>query len=90
MSCGTCQLKELILNQKEIDFSPTTIDRLKRAVLRNIECVARAICEPIDILQQAVQSGAVDIGGVQTPCGKKLIYLRYQNQNFVVPYIDLH
>lgn len=90
MSCYNLQYKELILSQKEIDFSPATIDRLKRAVLRNIECVARAVCEPSENFRLAIQSGAVNIGGAQTPCGKKLIYLRYQDQNFVVPYIDIH
>ena len=90
MSTSECSYKELILNRKEIDFSKNTIFRLKCAVLKNIECIARMLCEPKADFQHAVETGAVKIGGAQTPCGKKLIYLAYQNQNFVVPYIDVH
>ena len=90
MSCNDCSYKELILNRKEIDFSPSTVLRLKRTVLRKIDCVAQMLCEPQEAFRQAVECGAVKIGGAQTPCGKKYIYLAYQNQNFVVPYIDIH
>ncbi len=82
--------KELILNRKEIDFSSSTVTRLKKAVLRKIEWVARLVCEPTSTFQRAVECGEVRIGGAQTACGKKLIYMAYQDQNFVVPYIDVH
>ena len=85
-----CEYKELIFNRKEIDFSPATVERLKRAVLRKIESVAHAVCEPTEVFRQAVQCGAVTIGGTQTPGGDKYIYLKVQDQNFVVPYIDTH
>lgn len=84
------EYKELIFNRKELDFSPATVERLKRAVLRKIDCVAHAVCEPTEDFQQAVQCGAVTIGGAQTPGGDKYIYLKVQDQNFVVPYIDTH
>ena len=90
MYSGTSEVKELIFNRKEIDFSPATVDRLKRAVLRKIDCVARAVCEPPEVFQQAVQCGAVTIGGAEAPGGEKYIYLKVHNQNFVVPYIDTH
>ena len=82
--------KELILNKKEIDFAPATVARLRRTVLRKIETVAHAVCEPVESFRKAVLCNAVTIGGAQTSMGQKYIYLKVQDQNFVLPYIDTH
>ena len=90
MSCGSCKYKELILKKKDIDFSSKTVERLNKTVSRKIECFAQMMCEPCESFRWALESGDVLIGGTQSTCGEKFIFLSYQNQNFVVPYIDLH
>ncbi|MDW3095312.1 MAG: hypothetical protein R8G33_06555 [Gammaproteobacteria bacterium] len=77
---------EIIINRKDIDFDSHTVNKLKKSLITHIETVSLAVCESPETFKRAIEKGLVKIGGYQSQCGKKLIYMHFDNYDYVIPY----
>ena len=85
----TDQATELVLMQKDIDFTEKTVKKLSSELLRQIHFASAAMCETPQALKSAIESGLAIIGGYQSDQGR-WIYIHLNNHNYVIPYIRQH
>ncbi len=83
-------LKELVIQRKDIDFSASTVERLKRNLLSQIDMAASALCESPLALKSALENGLAKLGSYETDNGSLWIYVHLNNHNYVIPYIRHH
>ena len=88
MSCQS-EATELVIKQKDIDFTEKTVKTLTRELLRQIQFASVAICETPQALKYAIETGLATIGGYQSDEGQ-WIYIHLNSQNYVIPYIRQH
>ncbi len=84
------QITELVISRNDIDFSKSTINKLTKSLLKHIDIASKAICETPSALKSAIESGRVIIGGYQSNCGYRWIYINLNNYNYVIPCIVTH
>ena len=83
------QAAELVIKQKDIDFTEKTVKRLTRELLRQVQFASVAVCETPQALTYAIESGMAKIGGYQSAEGH-WIYIHLNDHNYVIPYIRQH
>ncbi|MEM8843739.1 MAG: hypothetical protein AAGB35_01740 [Pseudomonadota bacterium] len=85
----TSQASELVIKQRDIDFSDKTVSVLTKDLLKQIHIASNAVCETPQALKFAIESGLAKIGGYQSEQGS-WIYLNLNNHNYVIPYVRNH
>lgn len=90
MSFAAHENTEIVIRPKDIDFSAATTKKLTNSLLQHIDIASTAICESPIALKTAIESGRVKIGGYQSNCGFRWIYINLNNHNYVIPYIVTH
>ncbi len=81
---------EIVLSKRDIDFSASTVNKITKNLLNQIEQVSQAICESPQTFKLAIEQGRVVIGAYSTSYGNKLIYIHFDEHDYVVPYIVNH
>lgn len=90
MSCDLCSNGELIISNKDVDYSKPTVDLLIKNMLSQIDVVANALCECPRQFKSMLESGQVRVGGYQASNGTRLIYLHFQKYDYLIPYMVNH
>gem|GEM_PF-4114632 len=76
---------EITLDRCDIDFSPSTVSRLKKTLLTCIDEVSMAICETPQTFKAAIEKNSVELGSYEQFNGKKMIYIRFNHYDYVIP-----
>lgn len=90
MSNDLCNGAELIINNREVDYSKSTVDILVKNMLSQIDMVAKALCECPMQFKSMLEQGQVKVGAYQTVNGSRLIYLRIHKYDYLIPYMLNH
>ncbi len=90
MSLPAFRQDEIILRRQDIDFSCSTVQKLRKTLLTQLELVAHAICETPQALKHALEQDRVVLGACDSQHGQNLIYIHLNEHDYVVPYIVSH
>lgn len=90
MSCNLCHDGELIISNKDVDYSRSTVELLTKNMLLQIDLVARALCECPSQFKAMLETGQVKVGGYQATDGNRLIYLHFRKYDYLIPYMINH
>ena len=68
----------------------STVNRLTKTLLKQTELVSRAICESPQTFKYAIEQGQVVLGAYHAINGDHLIYIHFNDHDYVVPYVVTH
>lgn len=77
--------QEITLNRSDIDFSPSTVKRIKQSILKHIEEMSLALCETPQSLKHALLQDTVKLGSYQHSYGTQMIYIHLNQHDYVIP-----
>ena len=83
------QASELVIIQRDIDFTDKTVSVLTRDLLKQIHIASKAVCETPQAFKLAIETGLAKIGGYRSEQGD-WIYIHLNNHNYVIPYVRNH
>ncbi len=79
-----------LVNRALVNFKPDEYERIKTAVMQNIDVVARAFCESALSMLCAVRNGDAVIGTVNNYQGEFCIYIEFQGRQALKPVHVIH
>lgn len=85
MAAHNIKNNEITLDRCDIDFSASTVSRLKKTLLSCIDEVSMAICETPQTFKAAIEKNYVELGSYEQFDGKKMIYIRFNQYDYVIP-----
>ncbi len=74
-----------LINRKLVNFEPTDFERIKTALLQDIDVVARLFCDCELNMIQAIHTGKLLIGTLDDYRGDFCIYLEYLSIQIIKP-----
>lgn len=82
--------QEPLVNRALVNFNPDEYERIKMAVIQNINVVARAFCESELSMLCAIRNGEAVIGTVNNDQGEFCIYIEFQGRQALKPVHVIH